>query len=250
MNKLNLILYIVLFSSLVSCEYIRDLNRDGETITKEYEISSFSSLEILAPYKVILIQDTATSLEVEGLDYLLDDVEITQESSTLTLNHDSPSLISQSKLPTVRIHSPSFSSVTVDTEGELIADTLTQSSFTLHLLSHATYYDCDMVLNVSKLSVNVYYYDTIGTMDFSGAADYAYLWISGSTEINATDLKTQTMDFKMMSAVDCSVSVADQLNLKIYSSGDVLLYGNPTVTVDKLDNNVLEPTGELIYMDE
>ncbi len=250
MNKFKFIVIAILSVVIFSCEYIMDIDREGETVIKEYELSSFSKVLIEAPVKVLLTQDTIYKVEVEGLDYLLEDMDIIQESSLLTIDHTQPMLITESKLPTVHIYSTGFSSVILNATGKLFTDTIRQNAFSLQRLYDASYNEMELILYTNKLYLGDYYYDNMGTLKLSGSANYANLIVSGYTELNAKNFITKKMSYAHKSAVDCKISVEDTLDLDIYSSGNIDLYGKPSVTIEKIKTNVLQPSGELIYMEE
>ncbi|MBN2164962.1 MAG: DUF2807 domain-containing protein [Marinilabiliaceae bacterium] len=241
------IIFLILSIINNSCEYIESIGKTGNEISKNEYIDTFDNINIKAPYQVILVQDTSIYINIEGLDYIVEGILLDVTNNTLTLNHESPSIIQKSKMPRLFIHSPVFNTITANSPGQLKnIDTIKVSSINIVVNGRGTYFESELTLVTEFLNLRVFGEINTGTHTILGSAQKASFIMEGCSYAMANKLVCKDVEFIHKSAADCFIYATQKIDATICSTGNIKLHGKPEISFVRGTGGLLTSTGEII----
>lgn len=214
------------FFTLIYSSAQADSKQDEDWNSKTYELNDFNEIYLEGGYKVYLIQGDENSLTVRASDDdVFDYLEVNNNSESLRLkverehfNFDRISLyITFKELEKVKIEG----GVTLKTKGYL-----NLNDFEIHVEGGAKI-ELDLKAN------NVEITGEGGVLyELDGVAETLDVHLSGAGHVNASELKTRNVTFKVEGVGTGSVYATETLYAKIEGVGKVKYRGNPKVTKD------------------
>ena len=234
---------IVLITAIVAAGCCIDGNGDITTDTRS--ISSFHSLNIDIPGKVIIRKGDTRKVTVKTDDNLQDKIDADVKSNTLHLDEDSGRCIDPTEL-VVTVRMPELRNIDIDGSADVViedsfenetmkinidgsGDVETEDVLiaeTLKLIVDGSG-DLDLDIDVAELATSV---DGAGDIRLTGSALDHTVKSDGSGDIKAFDLETETADVTLSGSGDCNVTVFDELTVSISGSGDVAYKGEPDIS--------------------
>lgn len=211
--------FILIFSS-VQANPEQDENWDSKT----YELNDFNEIYLEGGYKVYLIQGDENSLTVRASDNdVFDYLEVNNVSESLRLkverehfNFDRISLyITFKELEKIKIEG----GVTLKSKGYL-----NLNDFAIHVEGGAK---IELDLKADDVEIT----GEGGVLfELNGVAETLDVHLSGAGHVNASELKTRDVTFKVEGVGTGSVYATETLYAKIEGVGKVKYRGNPKVT--------------------
>ena len=223
MKVIKLFTLLTLFTLIYSATYAIPF-QDEDWESKSYEINDFKEIYLEGGYKVFLSQGDENSLTVRASDDdVFDYLEVDNDSELLRLkidrehfNFDRITLyITCKDLKKIKIEG----GVTLKTKGYLELD-----DFALHVEGGAK-------IELDLRAKNVEIKGEGGVLfELDGEAETLDVHLSGAGHVNARELKTRDVTFKVEGVGTGSVYATETLNAKIEGVGKVKYRGNPEVT--------------------
>lgn len=232
------------------CTYIENLTADGDIITEELTVTSFSQLVAEAPCNIFLQNGTSNEITVEGYDYLLEELKIESKDGVLTISHPKKDYMQRSKLPTLFIKAAGLNRITAQTPILLEStDTIRSNSFTIVINGGAKFTESDLVIDCKNLTLNIYGNNNIGNNKLSGQVENVNFTMEGSVNIDALELKCNQSVVAHKSIGNCYIHPDTKLKVLTYSSGNTYYKGNPEVEHIRKEVPYLTSSGKVIKID-
>jgi hypothetical protein len=196
----------------------------GNVISSIREVSSFDSIRIDYPTRVLISQGNAESLKVEAEDNLLAGLKTEVRNNELRIYYKSQDgeHVNPTKAVTITITVRDLNSIHFSSAGELIVNGLEADNLEVNLSGAGNVELND--ISVRGLNINL---SGAGSATASGSADDLSLNISGFGDFDGEDLEGQTADVNISGAGSATVWVEEELDATISGAGSVNYYGSP-----------------------
>lgn len=246
-HKRSFFVFALLAILMGGCDYLEYLGKKGEIVTEEYSISNFYSVTVEAPYHIHLVQSDENKIVLEGFDYLMSDVLISEDNGILTLDHLQAKYIQKSKKIKATIYSNSFSNFTFNKPVELTNE-LSLSGDKMHIVFNggASFSEMNLNLNYQEVSLNLYGLDHVGKYFLGGNCQILNLVIEGSASVLADELHSQTCNLIHKSINSSKVNCEQHLDVHVYNCGDTYFLGDPTISITRISTDGLKPCGDVV----
>ncbi|MDR2927109.1 MAG: DUF2807 domain-containing protein [Cytophagaceae bacterium] len=236
---------VFLFSS---CSYIADIDREGETISKEIAWNGASRIEILAPVRFIPINSDECKIRLTGMDFIVNDYEITDAGDTLIIKHKKSLNIQENKIATLEVYATDFKTIFINSPCQLASyDTLTFNSLQMIVNGSGALMTGHLLLKGNDFRFMAFGGSNRCRPRFSGTVNSAYFQLQGGSDADASSLLTSMAVVEQRSNGNCSVSISNHLKATIYSTGNIYCWGKPETEFVRVENNLMQATGELVY---
>lgn len=232
--KLNLFIitfWVVLLSLSCNREGGRGifcLNPKGAVIKRMITPATFSSVRMLLPASAVLKYASTCSIEIEGEENILDNVNYEIKDGELKVQFDRCVRKLDTPLKFI-ISAPYFYGYYLQGSGSLsIPDTLRQpgGSLTLEVLGSG---DITALVDVASVNSKI---SGSGSIRVSGVSESQIVQVSGSGDVHGFGLASNRAEVDISGSGNANVSVKDYLKVKISGSGNVNYYGSPTLDLD------------------
>jgi hypothetical protein len=196
----------------------------GNVISSIREVSSFDSIRIDYPARVLISQGNTESLKVEAEDNLLAGLKTEVRNNELRIYYKSQDgeHVNPTKAVTITITVRDLNSIHFSSAGELIVNGLEADNLEVNLSGAGNVELND--ISVRGLNINL---SGAGSATASGSADDLSLNISGFGDFDGEDLEGQTADVNISGAGSATVWVEEELDATISGAGSVNYYGSP-----------------------
>ncbi|WP_430815357.1 GIN domain-containing protein [Carboxylicivirga sp. RSCT41] len=246
----KLISPLLLILTATSCEYIQNLTDEGEIIEASQTVGTIKNIVIDAPVQIVLHNNESDEISIKGIKRLVENLELSANSETLSISHNKKYYIQKSKLIEVGISAKYLQRVTANMAFELVApETIESDNFAMVVNGGAKFSEIELNVNCQKLSLSVYGNNNIGNFFIAGNTTSSNFTIEGSVNLNALNLECETVQVKHKSIGDCKVFASKNLNVKTYSSGDTFYKGDPIIQHESIKVPYLKCCGKLIKID-
>lgn len=202
--------------------------QSDERLSRTFETGRFSQLFLEGAFGVQLIQGTGESLEVRATDErAFDYLKITNDRGLLHLHVDRKPF--------------DFSKVTLYVTFESLESLRIYGGIRLDTKGFLDLYDLDMLLEGGarvnlQLKAQRINLDNRGGMlcELSGVANSLDVRLAGAGHINAGELKTENVNFRIEGIGTGKVYATEKLNAEIKGAGKIRYKGNPEV-IQRID---------------
>ena len=196
----------------------------GNLTSETRDASSFNSIRVDYPARVLVSQGSTESLKIEAEDNLLPGLKTEVKGNELRIYYKSQDgeHVNPTKTVTVTITVQDLNSIRFSSAGELVVNGLESDSLDIYLDGAGNVELNDIA--VHGLGVNL---SGAGSTTASGTADDLSLNISGFGDFDGSDLEGKTADITISGAGSATVWVEDDLDATISGAGSVNYYGSP-----------------------
>jgi hypothetical protein len=204
------------------------LKPKGALVKRMIIPETFSSVRMLLPASAVLEYAPICSIEVEGEENILDNINYEIRDGELKIQFDR-CVRKLDSPPRMIIRAPFFYGYVLQGSGSLsIPDTLKQagSAFTLEILGSG---EINAVVATGSVLSKI---SGSGSIRVSGTCDTQKMQISGSGDVHGFALASNRAEVEISGSGNANLSVKDYLKVKISGSGNVNYYGNPSVDLD------------------
>ncbi|HRH67764.1 MAG TPA: head GIN domain-containing protein [Bacteroidia bacterium] len=214
-----LFLVVVLFSS---CK--KQLNGSGQFTTEQRNLPAFTKVELDENFRVNLVQDSESFIEMYGEDNILPEIETEVLAGRLTIRFIDYRQHYDHNGVTLTVHSPSFNTVDLRGSGNMVSRGILSGPVMNVRLSGSGV--VDLALDTMDVRTALSGSGNILLMGVSLNAEHQ---ISGSGDIRSYNLTSIDTRVAISGSGDCEVSAYDHLDVTISGSGNVFYQGAPHV---------------------
>lgn len=232
MKKSNLIFisFALLTGSLFTSCYVRNINGDGNIVTKQIPISNYNELQIQGDNIELTYtqSDDAPFLQIETDQNILDILETGVTDDELTIRPNDRHISIKPTRFVIKTNSKGLEELKMAGEGEgRLAGVLRNNNLDLRLAGSG-------IITADSLIVNDLECEIAGSgkMILTGKAENTKIKSAGSCEVKAFNLTTEKLDCKTAGSNDIEITVTRSISAKMAGSGDLKYKGNP----DKIHN--------------
>jgi len=193
-------------------------------VTEERDSQSFSEVNSKGSFRVVIIPDDATWIEVSAESNVLPYVETWSNGTTLTVEYRNGYNIREHYTVEVLLHTPVLESIRLSGSGKVESGSYTCDQADIQL-SGSGNIDCAFIAD--DLNANV---SGSGNLNIEGIARNSDLKISGSGKIDARSLNQQHCQANISGSGNIRTMVSETLEAWISGSGSVYYLGDPVVT--------------------
>lgn len=239
----QLILFFILIIS-VGCEKVI-LAGKGEIVTQKETFNSLSKISFHDIFEVELITDSIFIVEMIAHEKYLEKISFSLDSGNIQFYDKNPEKwMPEYPYPLLRISLPQLTDQLFLAAPVRIStpDTLQLPYLNILSLGKTGEIDISMDTEYFKFTTGS---DNSGFYRFSGTARAAQLWLRGSSIIHAAALISEQCNVNNNSIGNCTVNVANYLEVRLSSSGNIFYHGNPGEIVVKEESD----NGKLISLD-
>ncbi len=233
------IVYISLFSLLF---LLSSCQKNKAKISKVIPLEAFEEVRLNSPFEIILVEDTVYFIEISGFEKSVEKINVQVENKILTLENTSKSnfLHPKTKGLTIFIHALPLKKIEANETCHITTQNpITSADFGLIMRSKANFADLE-------LNGTVFYYwnnyPCGGKLTLRGNTDQLKIWNTAIFSVDAKNLTTNYGLVENSSKGKCEVNVTGNLEYSITGEGDIEVYGNPSIIVEK----ALSGKGKLI----
>jgi len=233
---------ILLFSAaficlvyLTSCSDFHKIDGNGNVITENRYVTSFTEIRSEGSFEVYISYDTAISVKVEAESNLLPYIETEVSGSTLIAKVREHRNIDNNEPIKIFIKTPSLSGIDLSGSGTINCDSMNTTYLDLHLSGSG---DMSVVSLSHKIKA---YIAGSGKINLSGSASETDFDIDGSGDIHSYNLLQDTCFADISGSGNIYVNVNKLLDVRITGSGEIHYLGSPSV------NTYITGSGTVIH---
>jgi hypothetical protein len=215
MKKLTLVIALV-FTTLTYAAYAQG--------TETRNVSSFDQVHVSGSFEVMLAKGNTESVKIESSSLELDKIETEVEGNKLKIGLKKGTYRNTGNIKVYvtykeieGIHSSGSSSVTCNSD-------LKADNFELHTSGSGSIKIASLNTNALKI-----HNSGSGSVEVAGTAKKQSVNISGSSKINAFDLKSEESEVSISGSGNVNINVTQSLEARVSGSGDIRYKGNPDI---------------------
>jgi Putative auto-transporter adhesin, head GIN domain len=227
---------------LSACANFSLLQGSGKIVRESRAVSDFTAVEICCGMQLTLTQGEPTSVEIEGDDNILPEIETLVAGDRLTVQfRQRIGLWTNTRTPIqVYVTMPTISGVEVSGGGALTASTIQSDAFQL-TLSGGSHADIDE-LQVTELRADLSggAHATI----MAGTVPTQLIDASGGSHYLAEELQSAQANLDISGGSEARIWASDSLVVDASGGSEVAYYGRPNVEQDVSGGSDLNALGE------
>lgn len=216
----------------------------NDSVRQAREVASFTGIGFSVPGTVHLRQGEPQSVEVEGSEAVLDQLETVVEDGTLHIRSEDEGSWNGwfggggdlDERIDVYVTAPTIETLSIAGSGDIVGETtITSSSLQLRNAGSGRF---DLEVNTDETSIDI---AGSGSTRLRGRAGDFAVKIAGSGDVEAADLESATVDVSIAGSGDVRVHATDRISAQIMGSGDVQYRGRPEVDSSILGSGEVRP---------
>lgn len=209
------LLIVILSSCVLVCE-----EGSGNIVKDSRKLRNYNELSIRGDGKVYITQGNKHSLIVEADDNIIDLIETYVKAGRLIITNRNT--CTRNATINIYITVQDLRSLSLSGSANIIGEnTIDTENFKISITGSG---DIKLNLDIESLESRI---TGSGNMYLKGETTYNKVKIAGSGDLRAFDLKTRDTEVTISGSGNAMVNVYDDLDVKIYGSGDVRYTGRP-----------------------
>lgn len=223
------VVYLLIFSTLMSCDLDSFNCYDGSIITKELSLNSFHKIDIDFSCEVILVDGVEQKIVIEGKDDMIKDLENRSIVSNDTWKvRTKGNCILPTKDTRIYITVPGLKELSVDGNYTISSESLLKN------IDNSLKIDLDgngnFSLSLDNLALLELEIDGNGKVDIEGVTNRFNIDCDGNSEIRAHDFLAEIIDIEIDGNATLDVHASQRLIVNMDGKGSVCYKGNPQIT--------------------
>lgn len=220
---LILLALIIIMLTVTGC--VRERIEGNYDLTmEERNTPAFREVKSGGSFRVVIIPDDATWVEVKAESNVLPYIETWSDGTTLTVDYRDGYNIHEHYTVEVFLHTPSLKSIHLSGSGRVESGSFTSDQVDVQL-SGSGNIECSFITDDLNAKVS-----GSGDLYLEGAAQQSNLTVSGSGKIEALNLCQQNCLSNISGSGSIQTAVSTSLEAWISGSGSVYYHGNPFIT--------------------
>jgi hypothetical protein len=215
-----------------------------ETVRQTKEVEAFVEVAFAVPGTVHLRQGEPQSVEVEGSDATLAQVEVEVEEETLHirtegagswLNWFGMRADDPEGRVDVYVTVPTIEGLSIAGAGDVVGETPIRSDELVLRNAGSGRFDLDVEADAVEVQIA-----GSGTTRLRGRTDRVLAEIAGSGNMEAVELETASAEVSIAGSGNVQLTVTDRLSAQVMGSGNVRYRGSPRVDTSVMGSGTVE----------
>ncbi|MEN8191616.1 MAG: head GIN domain-containing protein [Bacteroidota bacterium] len=198
MKKVLMFLFLIQFVTIYGCA-IKDI-QEGDRVTKTYEISDFTKLDVSHAFEVTVRVGDETSLKITAGENIHPDIEVKNKENTLILSIDS--FINNVGNIKAEITVKELEGLDASGACKIYIEGINTDSFELDMSGACK---GELIGETKKLEVD----------------------ISGASSLDAKDLRAEKVEVDISGASNAQVYASSSLEAEASGASSITFYGDP-----------------------
>lgn len=220
-NMKKLLLLLVLPTVLFSC--FRSKRGSGKVITETKTLAAFNAVEVSNSINVELTQGNKNEVIVEADDNIIKDIEVENKNGILTIRLKHNGNL-RNFTARVKVTSPVFKSISASSSSEIVSTNVLTATDKISVEASSS---ADVELSLDAPIVNAES-SSSAKIDLKGKTKQFNAIANSSGDVNAENLKAETVTATASSSGTVNVFASVKLNADANSSGSVNYTGGVT----------------------
>ena len=237
--------FILAVISFLSSSCSNFLLGEDERLNRTIEISDINKIQIESIFDIELIQDEKEYIIATGSQTQLNKLKIHSKENTIILRHNFKSIITNDAPIKLKIHLKDINTILAQSPSNITSKTNLTNNLNILVLESAELVEMNLNLNCQKLSFHVKG-PVSGRYQFKGECTEASYVLNGTTNIEATDFKTQNTNIAQNGIGEAHIFAEQKIMATIYSFGNIYYKGNPEIIIKRIQINNQSPIAKLI----
>ncbi|WP_180335615.1 GIN domain-containing protein [Labilibaculum filiforme] len=243
--KNKIYIFILILLTLPSCESLNPFEEAGDYIEKRIDLVGVSSIENNNTFKITLVEDDDEFLLLKGGENIISKVSTIINENKLSLDHSHKNKITNLDLIEAEIHLKEFTLITAYAPAYFNSKgTLSGNRLDIDITSESELVEMKLDLNYVFLDFHSFG-SAAGGYEFSGICETSNYVLNGVININASEMLSQKVVVAQNGIGEAHVWAEKELNVTIYSSGDMYYKGYPEIIIKRIQVNNQSPTAEV-----
>ncbi len=223
-NTALLILLALIIIMLTATGCVRERIEGNYNLTlEERNTPSFSEVKSGGSFRVVIIPDDASWIEVKAESNVLPYIETWSDGTTLTVDYRDGYNIHEHYTVEVFLHTPVLNSIRLSGSGRVESGSFTSDQVDIQL-SGSGNIECSFITDDLNAKVS-----GSGDLYLEGVAQQSNLTVSGSGKIEALNLSQQKCLSNISGSGSIRTAVSTSLEAWISGSGSVYYLGDPVI---------------------
>ncbi|MFZ1560422.1 MAG: head GIN domain-containing protein [Saprospiraceae bacterium] len=223
------VVYLLIVSTLMSCDLDSFNCYDGSIITKELSLNTFHKIDIDFSCEVILVVGDEQKIVIEGKDDMIQDLENRSIVSNDTWKvRTKGNCILPTKDTRIYITVPGLKELSVDGNYMISSEGLLKNVY--DALKIDLDGNGDLSLSLDNLVLLELEIDGNSKVDIEGVTNRFNIDCDGNSEIRAHDFWAEIIDIKIDGNANMDVNASQRLIVNMDGKGSVCYKGNPQIT--------------------
>lgn len=244
--KNKIYIFVLLLLTLTSCETLNPFENEGEYMEKRIDLPGISSIKNLNTFKITLVKDEEEFLLLKGGENIISKVSVVVSDQNLTIDHSHKNNIKNLDLIDVEIHLKEVKLIIADAPAYYTnKGVLNGNRLDIDITSESEL--VEMKLNLKYDVLDFHSFGTVaGGYEFTGICPTCNYVLNGIINIRASELQSMKVNLVQNGIGEAHIWVENELNVTIYSSGDMYYKGNPVTTISRIQVNNQSPTAKVL----
>lgn len=224
-----------LFSFLVSsCTNWFGITGSGNIVSENRTVTDFNSVEVASSADVEIIEGDTYSVEVSDYENIIQYLSLKVVDHKLIIYVDpSTTILTNSKAKVMITMPDTLKSLSIIGSGDIKINSAFKDIEQMSI-SGSGNIDATLRLEIRNLEATIL---GSGNISAKGNAESVKAVISGSGDIDLSDLQAYNADCTISGSGNIDVYVNNELKAKIIGSGDINYYGNPKTVNSNTDGS-------------
>lgn len=227
MKKIHVLALLVLISS--TAFIFSDDKPVIQTISEQRELGKFNSIKLTCKANIYITQGSSQSVTIKTDNKTLTSLKTEVNNNLLTI---SLFTFTPPQILDIDIVMEDINSLTVNGSGNIkVNSELNNDALNLFVNGSGT---ITTKINSANIYTKIF---GSGNINLSGSVKTYDLEITGSGQVNASDLTSDAVNITLGSAGICNIKVVNELNIKINGAGEIKYYGTPAKIKIKINGS-------------
>ncbi len=223
------VVYLLIVSTLMSCDLDSFNCYDGSIVTKELSLNTFHKIDIDFSCEVILVDGDEQKIVIEGKDDMIQDLENRSIVSNDTWKvRTKGNCILPTKDTRIYITVSGLKELSVDGNYMISSEGLLKNVY--DALKIDLDGNGDLSLSLDNLVLLELEIDGNSKVDIEGVTNRFNIDCDGNSEIRAHDFWAEIIDIKIDGNANMDVNASQRLIVNMDGKGSVCYKGNPQIT--------------------
>ncbi len=219
-----LLFTVILFLS--ACRNFKTEKGNGDIITKNFDISNFTELDINGFYEVFLTQGLSEKITIETDENLFEFIAVSNDGETLVLDTQDGIRLQSDHGIKVYITYSALSDISMSGAGVIKTESLLSADELKIKMSGAGV--IDLKLKAKELEIIL---SGAGSIKLSGNVENQDLKVSGAGSIDAYNLTSENCIVGLSGVGSAKIFVSENLDASVSGIGGIKFKGNPNHVV-------------------